>query len=157
MRHLLTFCIMLGFWLVLSGKFDLFHLTLGVFSSGLVSFLSTDLLFPKKSDEGGFGGFVRFCLYLPWLFKEILLSTLHVTILSLHPRMREMIDPTVVNFKTVLKKPISRVALANSITLTPGTITIRITDDVFYVHAISRQTAASLPGDMETKLQKVFE
>ena len=43
MRYIYTFLIMLGFWILLSGKFDLFHLTLGVVSSVLVSFLSADL------------------------------------------------------------------------------------------------------------------
>jgi multicomponent Na+:H+ antiporter subunit E len=49
------------------------------------------------------------------------------------------------------------VALANSITLTPGTITIRIEDDIFYVHAINRKAAEGLPGEMEDRLARVFE
>ncbi len=96
-------------------------------------------------------------LYLPWLLYQILLSTLHVTFLALHPRMKDKIDPTIVTFKTSLKSDIAKVALANSITLTPGTITIRIEDQVFYVHAISRKAAAGLPGEMEERLARVFE
>ena len=71
--------------------------------------------------------------------------------------MMDRIDPTIVTFKTKLKSNIARVALANSITLTPGTITIRIEDDVFYVHAISRKAAAGLPGEMEERLARIFE
>jgi len=157
MRYLYTFLIMFGFWILLSGKFDLFHLTLGVISSALVSFLSADLFMyeSKSSNRLATGG--RFLLYLPWLLYQIVLSTLHVTFLALHPKMKDQIDPTIVTFKTILKTDLAKVALANSITLTPGTITIRIEDQVFYVHAISRKAAAGLPGEMEERLAKVFE
>jgi len=156
MRYLYTFFIMMGFWILLSGKFDLFHLTLGVISSALVSFLSADLLMFKEGNNRLATG-VRFLMYLPWLLYQIVLSTLHVTFLALHPKMKDQIDPTIVTFKTKLKTNIAKVALANSITLTPGTITIRIEDQVFYVHAISRKAAAGLPGEMEDRLAQVFE
>ena len=156
MRYLYTFLVMFGFWILLSGKFDLFHLTLGVISSALVSFLSTDL-FMHKEGKNRFSTGLRFLLYLPWLLYQIVLSTLHVTFLALHPKMQDQIDPTIVTFKTTLKSTLAKVALANSITLTPGTITIRIEGQVFYVHAISRKAAAGLPGEMEERLAKVFE
>jgi multicomponent Na+:H+ antiporter subunit E len=156
MRYLYTFLIMFGFWILLSGKFDLFHLTLGILSSALVSFLSTDL-FIYDQGKNRLSTALRFLLYLPWLLYQILLSTLHVTFLALHPKMKDQIDPTIVTFKTILKTDIAKVALANSITLTPGTITIRIEDQVFYVHAISRKAAAGLPGEMEDRLADVFE
>jgi multicomponent Na+:H+ antiporter subunit E len=156
MRKVYTFLIMFGFWILLSGKFDLFHLTLGVISSALVSFLSADLFMYDEGKNRLSTGF-RFLLYLPWLLYQILLSTLHVTFLALHPKMKDQIDPTIVTFKTKLTTDIAKVALANSITLTPGTITIRIEDQIFYVHAISRKAAAGLPGEMEERLAKVFE
>ena len=156
MRHIYTFFIMMGFWILLSGKFDLFHLTLGVLSSALVSFLSADLLMYKEGKNRLSTG-LRFIMYLPWLMYQIVLSTLHVTFLALHPKMKDQIDPTIVTFKTKLTSNIAKVALANSITLTPGTITIRVEDQIFYVHAISRKAAAGLPGEMEERLAKVFE
>jgi multicomponent Na+:H+ antiporter subunit E len=100
---------------------------------------------------------VRFLLYLPWLLYQIILSTLHVTFLALHPKMKDQIDPIIVTFRTSLKSDIAMVALANSITLTPGTITVRIEDGIFYVHAISRKAAEGLPGEMEERLAWVFE
>jgi len=156
MRYIYTFLIMMGFWILLSGKFDLFHLTLGVISSALVSFLSANLLIYKQGKNRVSTG-LRFLLYLPWLLYQIVLSTLHVTFLALHPKMKDQIDPTIVTFKTTLKTDLAKVALANSITLTPGTITIRIENQVFHVHAISRKAAAGLPGEMEERLAKVFE
>ena len=157
MRYLYTFFIMFGFWILLSGKFDLFHLTLGVISSALVSFLSADLFMYNPKSKNRLATGFRFLMYLPWLLYQIVLSTLHVTFLALHPKMKDRIDPTIVTFKTKLKTNIAKVALANSITLTPGTITIRIEDQVFYVHAISRKAAAGLPGEMEDRLANIFE
>jgi len=157
MRKVYTFFIMFGFWILLSGKFDLFHLILGVISSALVSFLSSDILMhdAKKNDRLAIA--FRFTAYIPWLLYQIVLSTLHVAFLALHPKIIDQIDPTIVTFKTKLKSNIAQVALANSITLTPGTITIRIEDGIYYVHAISRKAAAGLPGEMEDRLAWVFE
>jgi len=157
MRYIYTFLIMMGFWVILSGKFDLFHLTLGVISSTLVTFLSTDLFMPDKKTKGRLAVSFRFIAYIPWLLYQIVLSTIHVAYLALHPKMLKYIDPTIVTFKTKLKSNVAQVALANSITLTPGTITIRIENGIFYVHAISRKAAAGLPGEMEDRLARVFE
>jgi multicomponent Na+:H+ antiporter subunit E len=157
MRYIYTFLIMFGFWILLSGKFDLFHLTLGILSSGLVALLSSDILMHDTRNNDRLAIAFRFICYIPWLLYQIVLSTLHVAFLALHPKMKDRIDPTIVTFKTKLKGSIAQVALANSITLTPGTITIRIEDGVFYVHAISRKAAAGLPGEMEERLARVFE
>jgi multicomponent Na+:H+ antiporter subunit E len=157
MRHIYTFFIMMGFWILLSGKFDLFHLTLGVLSSALVSFLSADILMHDTGKKDRLAIAFRFLAYIPWLLYQIVLSTIHVSFLALHPRMLDNIDPTIVTFKSRLQSNVARVALANSITLTPGTITIRVEGDIFYVHAISRKAAAGLPGEMEDRLASVFE
>jgi len=157
MHRLYTFAIMFVFWVVLSGKLDAFHLTLGVISCLIVSGLSSDLLFKHRDQKGRLAEAARFLSYIPWLLKEILVSTLQVSYFALHPRMLDLIDPTVFTFKTKLKKEISRVAFGNSITLTPGTVTIRIVGDEYYVHAISKKMAASLPGEMEDRVAAVFE
>ena len=68
--------------------------------------------------------------------------------------------PQIVCFKTVLRTDFARFVLANSITLTPGTVTVRIQDDTFYVHAITVHAAGDLapgPGAMERWVAWVFE
>ena len=147
---------MFGFWLVLSGKFDLFHLALGLISSLFISWMSSDLLFIDSSKKGRLIEVYRFLLYLPWLLKEIVLSTLQVTWLALPPAMKEKISPRIVNFKTRLKSDVARVALANSITLTPGTITVRVEGDIFTVHALSDKLVSGLPGEMEERIARIF-
>ena len=157
MRFIAAFCLLFGFWLLLSGQFDWFHLTLGILSSGLVTFLSGDLLFEDRRKKGRLTEAWRFIKYIPWLMKEIVVANFYVAYLALHPRMKELLDPTVVNFRTTLKKEIARVTLANSITLTPGTITIIMEDDHYYIHALNRKIAAGLPGEMEDRIRAIFE
>ncbi len=151
-----TFVIMMGFWVLLSGRFDPFHLTLGVISAALVSWSSADLLFRDSRRRGRLAEAGRFLLYIPWIIKEIGKSTLDVTILALHPRMAEKIGPHLVRFRTSLKSNVAKVTLANSITLTPGTITVRIEDDVFLVHALTPKLSAGMPGEMEERVARIF-
>ena len=67
------------------------------------------------------------------------------------------IRPQVIRFRTTLKSDMARVAFGNSITLTPGTITLDIQDGEFHVHALSKKAAQSvLTGDMESRVRQVF-
>lgn len=152
-----TFLILGGFWILLSGKFDLFHLALGFLSCLLVSFISHDLLFRKTGKARKPVIPVRFALYLPWLLYQIVVANFHVARLALSPRLNRRIGPRIIRFKTKLKGEMAQVTYANSITLTPGTITVRITKDEYVVHALSRKSAAGLPGDMENRVAHVFD
>ena len=95
--------------------------------------------------------------YIPWLIYQIVLAAIHVTSLALHPRMIDRIDPKIIRFNTKLKKDIALVTFANSITLTPGTITVRIVDGEYYVHAISKKVADELPGEMERRIARAYK
>ncbi len=155
MTVLYTFLILSGFWILLSGNFDAFHLILGALSCGLVSFLSHDLLFQKRDEKGRLATAWRFVLYLPWLFWQIFLANLHVASLALHPRASDHLDPRIIRFKSKLKKDIARVTLANSITLTPGTITVHVLEDgEFVVHAITPKAAGDLSGEFQGEMEK---
>jgi multicomponent Na+:H+ antiporter subunit E len=153
---LLTFVLMLLCWLVLSGMFDPLLLVLAVISSFLVSYYFYDLLFPSMELKY-IGIFFRFVQYVPWLIWQIIKANFHVLYVTLHPRMRDMIDPQIITFKTRLKSEMAIVTLANSITLTPGTITVTADNDgVFKVHAIDRASAEGCPGEMLNKVAKIF-
>jgi multicomponent Na+:H+ antiporter subunit E len=151
-----TFVILLGTWLVLSGQFDSFHITLGLACCLLVSYFSHDLLFPVFEWGKSSTVFFRFMSYLPWLFYQILLANLHVAKMVLHPRMP--INPGIVEFKTKLKSGLAMTTLANSITLTPGTITIDIRDGKYYVHALTKKvTDDLLSGEMENRVASIYD
>jgi multicomponent Na+:H+ antiporter subunit E len=153
--YVVTFFIMFGIWIVLSGKFDPFHLSLGVISCAIVACLSADLLRP--SVRGLLILVVQWIPYLLWLMKEIFKANLHVTYLVFHPRMMDLIDPRIVKFQSKLKGDLALVTFANSITLTPGTITVNVSlDGDFKVHAIDKASGDPLPGEMEARVAKVF-
>jgi multicomponent Na+:H+ antiporter subunit E len=146
-------------WVLLSGRLDAFHLTLGVVSSMVVAFISYDLLF--QDQERGISHrmrpMLRFPRYAVWLCGQIVRANLYVLYLTLHPGVKKTLDPRIVRFKTVLKSDFARFIFATSITLTPGTVTVRVFEDEFIVHAITRKMAESLPGDMERRIVKIFE
>ena len=103
---LATFAVMVVFWIVLSGMFDAFHLTLGVICCLVVAFFSHDLLFYGGEQAAWGRGLLGVLRYLPWLFYQIILANLEVAYVVLHPRMLDKIDPHVIRFKTKLKRPI---------------------------------------------------
>jgi multicomponent Na+:H+ antiporter subunit E len=147
----LTFFLLFAFWILLSGRFDFFHLTLGVICSILVAYLSHDLLFLNVRLGDFRNRARRFVAAGPWFLGQIFSANLHVAYLALSPRMP--VDPQVMLFKTKLETDISWVALANSITLTPGTITVDIREGEFFVHALDRKVAYDLnTGEMEDKI-----
>lgn len=154
----LTFILTFIIWLVFSGRFDPFHLALGVVSCGIVAALSGDLLFPSRLGRGAPFVWLRFIGYIPWLLYQIFLANIHVMHLVFHPRMMDLIDPQVIEFNSKLTKDISRATFANSITLTPGTITINATAiGKFSVHCINAESGKPLPGEMEARIARIFE
>jgi multicomponent Na+:H+ antiporter subunit E len=150
-----TFVILFLFWMLLSGFFDFFHLTLGVICTAVVSFLSHDLLFANVRVGDIRLIIIRFFAYIPWLINQIMMANFHVAYLALSPKMP--IDPQIMMFKTKLESDMSWVTLANSITLTPGTITMDIKDGEFFVHALDKKVAEDLDtGEMEDRVAHMF-
>lgn len=158
MNRLLTFLLLLVTWVIFSGVIDVFHLSLGAISCGIVTWLSSDFLF--QNDGKGLqtrfvevGRFIGYCLWLLW---QIILANIHVLKLALASNNREM-RPQMVRFRTSLQSEFARYVFANSITLTPGTVTLSVEGDEFVVHAISRKVADELPGEMEKRVAKIFD
>ena len=154
----LTFLIMEAAWLVLSGRFDYFHLGLGIISCLLVAYFSSDLLFDRPPAKSGASIVFSYLAYLPWILGQVCLANWHVLKICLSPRIIERIDPHLITFRSSLKSELSLVTLANSITLTPGTITVRVTvDGLFMVHAIDAKSG-DLEGlkEMERKVARAF-
>ena len=102
MQILTSFILLLPFWFLMSGKFDLFHVVLGIISLTIVSLWFGKILIQsrKKSLIVRFGEFLRFIPYLFWLFIEIIKSNIHVIKVSLSPNIKSRINPQLVTFKT---------------------------------------------------------
>ena len=88
--------------------------------------------------------------YVIVLLAEIIKANIAVTKLVLAPEID--IEPCMVRFRTPLKSTAARAALANSISLTPGTITVSLEGDEFLVHVLTRKTARRLEGSIFEKL-----
>ena len=154
MRFVLTALIMFVFWIFLSGEFSFILLLSGIISSLLVSYISHDLLIGNGDMKLGFIRTIRFIRFLPWLLWQIVLANIDLAIRTLHPKMP--INPMLINFKNNLKTDLGMVILANSITLTPGTVTIDVNENEFLVHVISEKAAQSLiSGEMQARVKKI--
>ncbi len=101
----------------------------------------------------------RLFRYLAWLFWQIVLANIDVVKRVLHPRLP--ISPTVAHVKSTQKTDLGRVIFANSITLTPGTVSISVQGDHIEVHALTKAAANDLHGgDMDrrvTRLEKLTD
>ena len=141
-------------WLGLSGFYDPIHLVFGAVSVTLVSAISWRHLSGGGSIATGVARLVRLVLYVPWLLWQIALANVDVMLRIFGARP---IDPCVVRFKPELVSDFGRATLANSITLTPGTVTVEITEEgEFIVHALNREAAdAVVARIMEKKVQGV--
>ncbi len=148
-----------GMWLILSGYFDLFHVSLGVFSVLVVNVLNYKInriqFYTYDIPEWERIRYGKFVLYLLWLLWQIVVASLQVAYVVLHPRLP--INPAIVKFKVNLPNEGAKVILGNSITLTPGTVTVEIDNDQFTVHALLDESFAGIvDGEMPSKVRQLF-
>lgn len=154
MSFLLTALIMFLFWIALSWQFEPLYLISGVASSLLVAYLSHDLFIGQADVRTGVIRLFRFFAYLPWLMWQIVLSNIDVARRTLHPGMP--ISPTIIRIKNIYRTEMAMVLLANSITLTPGTITIEVNKHEFIIHAVTREAAEGvLMGGMIERVKRI--
>lgn len=141
MRFVGTWLLLAGLWLGLSGHFDPIHLTLGFISVTLVSVLSARHLVERGAFGRGLASLLRLGLYLPWLLGQVVMANVDVLlrVLGIRP-----VRPRLLRIDPGLHTDFGRVALANSITLTPGTVTVLVEDGTFLVHAIGPEAAAGI-------------
>jgi multicomponent Na+:H+ antiporter subunit E len=169
LKSVIQFGLLLGLWLLLSGHYDVFHISMGVFSALIVVMLNVRLrkyyFFEEELAEAKARmkdvftvklRYGRVLFYVPWLIWQIVVASLQVAAVVLNPKMP--IDPALLRFKTKLPGTAAKVILGNSITLTPGTITVQIKDDEFLVHALMDKSATGITGDaLPKEVAKLYE
>lgn len=147
-KALLLFVFYFVIWLLLSGHYDPLLLTLGVLSCVTCLYVTWKA---KFIDEEGLPLhlLIRLPIYTVWLFKEIIkanVDTAKIIILN-NP------DPQNFRVKSSQKTEAGKVTYANSITLTPGTVTTELDGDVLEVHALSSDMADDVKsGAMDKKV-----
>jgi len=140
-------------WLLNSGHYTLLMISFGVASCLLVVFLS--LRMGIVDDEAEPVHLIpRALIYMPWLVKEIFKSNIDVARRVLTPG-RPRISPRLIEAGTSQESDLGRVIYANSITLTPGTVSIRVHGTYITVHAISDEVAEGLlEGEMDRRVTR---
>lgn len=147
----LMFVVCVAFWLVLSGHYTPLYIGLGLVSAAIVTWLNRhdDLVSDVVRALPGL------LMYTPWLLWQIAQSNLQVARVVLDPRLP--IDPVVVRVRTVMRRDLAIATFANSITLTPGTVTVDIDGDELVVHALTPETAAGVAdGQMARRVARAY-
>ncbi|MFT5465701.1 MAG: multicomponent Na+:H+ antiporter subunit E [Verrucomicrobiales bacterium] len=157
-RRILIFTGFYLLWIAFMAPAKPVPFVMGAICCALVTWISGDLLFVdrERSTKRSLGDIWRFLCYCPWLLKEVVAANFHVLRLVLSPGGRKDVNPRIVRYKSYLKSDIARFVFANSITLTPGTITMVMDDGDLYIHAISEFTEKGLEGEMEDRIAKIF-
>lgn len=154
MRHTMLLSIgLIVFWLINSGHYTFLMLSLGICSIAIVVYLAHRMDVVDHEAQP-----IRITLKLPgyyvWLIKEIIQS--NITVVKHIWLGNTTISPTMKRIKTRHKTDVGKVIYANSITLTPGTVTVAIEDDEFVVHALLRESIEDLEtGEMDRRVAQL--
>ncbi|MEW6188783.1 MAG: Na+/H+ antiporter subunit E [Actinomycetota bacterium] len=145
------------FWIILTASFKVAILIIGLILSFFVAILCRGLLAGHmetiKMSRKQFG---RFILYVPYLITQIIKANIDVAERVLDPRLP--ISPIIIRFKFPLDSHLAQITMANSITLTPGTLTVDIQDNTFFIHCLAEEHAESIFGwDLQEHVIGVYE
>jgi len=167
MRRLIYFVLAFVIWILLTWPFVDGNIDLQVAIAGLIASVIVAVMFHEilPKEHHIFISPVRIfwiLVYIPVFFYYMMKANLDVVYRALHPKMP--IKPGIVKIKTTLKTESGITALANSITLTPGTLTVDLTDDGFlYIHWINvksddvEQATKHIAQRFEWFLKRIFE
>lgn len=140
-------------WLLWSGHYDPLLLSFGAVSLALVLVLALRM---RIVDEEGAPIHLpgRFIVYFPWLVVEIVKANVDVALRIARPGLP--IRPRVIKVRASQRTDLGRAIYANSITLTPGTVTIETDGDELTIHALTREAAEGvIAGDMDRRVTRL--
>jgi multicomponent Na+:H+ antiporter subunit E len=142
---------MMLFWLLMSGDFGILNLALGIASSLLVVAISSRMDVVDHESQP-FHLTPRLPMYWGWLALQVIKSNLVVLCRIWTPG--KSISPNLVRLKVLQETALGKVIYANSITLTPGTVTLKVKGDEILVHALSRDDSETLQqGEMDRRVR----
>ena len=150
------FLVSYGFYLVLGDPFYWFDIVTGAAVAGIVAITLGNVTWSRDPTyPGSIYRTVRFGLYIPYLIWEIIKANIAVAIVILRPSMP--IDPRMTRIHAKVDSGLPLLALANSITLTPGTLTVRGDDQRLIVHTLVPAAREDLfDGRLERAVRFVF-
>lgn len=153
--------VLFAFWMVLSGRTETKFVVYGILTAVVTAWVTYPLLLVPNKDGSKkyyvFGFSIpKMIMYFFWLMWQLVLANIDVLLATTGQELN--IDPKVVRFRFKADNPMASVILANSITLTPGTVTMNVTDDgVYEIHALTVGAAAGvLDGGMQKKVADLY-
>ncbi|WP_276271490.1 monovalent cation/H+ antiporter subunit E [Haloarcula litorea] len=154
-KYLTVFGVSYLFYLLLSAWKPLDFLT-GFVTAALVAVLLAPVAFSEQPSVGRVGKqFARLLVYAPYLLKEIAVANLQIAYVVLHPDLP--IEPKIVELRAAVWGDAAVTTLANSITLTPGTLTVSVSNRAFDIHCLTVSTREALfDGGLERAVRFVF-
>lgn len=148
-------------WLLLTWKIEAWSILVGLFISLIASLFFGELFTVTPGRALNPLRYFWFLYYIPIFLWEMIKANLDVACRVLHPRLP--ISPGIVKIKTNLKSEVSKTFLANSITLTPGTMTVEIRGDELYIHWIwvaekeIEKATQAISEKFEKIIERIFE
>tara|TARA_Y100000588_G_scaffold349595_1_gene400084 strand:- start:282 stop:719 length:438 start_codon:yes stop_codon:yes gene_type:complete len=140
-------------WLLWSGHYPPLLLSFGALSCALAVFIAYRMHTLEEGEHPIRLG-LRFIAYSPWLLGAIVKSNIDVAHRILKPSFP--ISPNLVRLEVSQETELGQAIYANSITLTPGTVTLLLSDGILTVHALTQESAAELQsGDMDRRVARV--
>jgi multicomponent Na+:H+ antiporter subunit E len=155
-QYLALFGVSYAFYLLLAGSAGAFELVTGAISAGIVATALWGVSLTAPVEVGRTAGQVaRLVLYVPYLLWEVAKANVEVAYVVLHPDLP--IDPEMVEFDAAVWSALPVTVLANSITLTPGTLTVDVSRRHFTVHTLTRSSREDLfSGALERAVRFLF-
>ena len=159
-RFLITAAAMLAVWLMFTASLDTFSLVAGAVGSTLVAALTYDVFIAKHQAKLRF--FIPNPLYLLVYLFVMLFYIYSSSVVMLRAVVTGKVNPKIVHFRTRVRSDIARMVLANSITLTPATITLDLNDDHLTVHWLFCDThhmkaaGETVKGRLEPHVQRIW-
>ncbi len=143
-------------WVVFNGRLTMEIALFGVVVAGAVfAFVCRFLDHSLQAELRFYKKMPVFFQYLYYLVKEIV--TANITVSRMILTRRERMEPVLVHVHTNLRSEISRVILANSITLTPGTITVSLSGNDLLVHCLDKQLSEGMEDSVFVRLLEKME
>lgn len=161
MRYVTVFILSLIFWLLLTFKITVPNIIVGSAASIICSLIFTRFFIHNIYKLIQPHRYFWFLVYLVVFIWECIKANFDVAYRVLHPAMP--IRPGIVKVKTTLKSELARTLLANSITMTPGTISVDIIGDYLYIHWIYIRSedpevyTSIITGAFEKYIKKIIE
>jgi len=155
MKNLLWLAFLLAvFWIINSGHFDFLLLSFGVLSVAIVIVVNRIITRVNEEYHPPIILSLRLPFYILWLVKEIIKS--NIDVIRCIWQRKPAIEPRVIRVKASQETDLMRVLYANSITMTPGTVTLEIEGDEFTVHALTRASREGVEsGDMDRRVRSL--